>query len=324
MYRGWGVGVVIPARDEEAHISVVINTIPNWVDAIIIVDDGSIDSTEIYAQQELQARRESGWIGLGLICNSGGIGVGGAIDFGHRHLLKQHEKGAFCQNERWASVVMAGDGQMDPDDLSALLDPLISESAHHVKGNRKIHRGGLKGMPKQRKIGTWLLKHLTNLAAGLQIGDPQCGYTATSHVVLKSWNFDRSWKGYGYPNHWLMRLSTDTWRITEVPVKAIYSGQKSGIRIPTFFAKVAVMLWLGLFERGWKWHLKGMVDGSGTVVGALYSLGISLAFFGGWLCLGYALLRMDLIWVTGFLVCMIVARRLDLGVAEQRRVRKFD
>ena len=144
------------------------------------------------------------------------------------------------------SVVMAGDGQMDPDDMESLLAPFISRQAHHSKGER-LDRAGK--MPLYRRIGTFILSILTTLACGQTIRDPQCGYTATSSKVLESWNWEHSWKGYGYPNWWLMGLSEKGWRITHVPVKAIYEGQKSGIRVSSFLPKVALMLLIGLHTR---------------------------------------------------------------------------
>ena len=104
-------------------------------------------------------------------------------------------------------------------------------------------------MPLYRRIGTFILSILTTLACGQTIRDPQCGYTATSSKVLESWNWEHSWKGYGYPNWWLMALSEKGWRISHVPVKAIYEGQKSGIRVSSFLPRVALMLLIGLHSR---------------------------------------------------------------------------
>ena len=143
-------------------------------------------------------------------------------------------------------VVIAGDGQMDPDDMKYLLKPILEKKAHHVKGER-LDRAGK--MPTYRRFGTFLLAILTTLACGQTIRDPQCGYTATSSEVLTNWNWRVSWKGYGYPNWWLMRLSEMGFAISHVPVKAIYDGQKSGIKLSSFFPKVSLMLLIGLHAR---------------------------------------------------------------------------
>ena len=226
MYQGMSIGVVIPARNEAEHLPTVLSGIPSFVDKVVVVDDGSTDGTSELAGEAELVRLE-------------GEGVGSAIDHGHRRLLE-------VMDSEFISVVMAGDGQMDPDDMESLLAPIINRQAHHSKGER-LDRAGK--MPLHRRIGTFILSILTTLACGQTIRDPQCGYTATSSKVLKSWNWERSWKGYGYPNWWLMRLSEKGWRISHVPVKAIYEGQKSGIRVSSFLPKVALMLLIGLHTR---------------------------------------------------------------------------
>ena len=226
MYQGMSIGVVIPARNEAEHLPGVLSGIPSFVDKVVVVDDGSTDGTGELAGDAELVRLE-------------GEGVGSAIDHGHRRLLE-------VMDSEFISVVMAGDGQMDPDDMESLLAPIINRQAHHSKGER-LDRAGK--MPLYRRIGTFILSILTTLACGQTIRDPQCGYTATSSKVLESWNWERSWKGYGYPNWWLMALSERGWRISHVPVKAIYEGQKSGIRVSSFLPKVALMLLIGLHSR---------------------------------------------------------------------------
>ena len=226
MYQGVSIGVVIPARNEAEHLGGVLSGIPSFVDKVVVVDDGSSDGTGELAGGADIVRLE-------------GEGVGSAIDHGHRRLLE-------VMDSNFISVVMAGDGQMDPDDMESLIAPIINHQAHHVKGER-LDRAGK--MPLYRRIGTFILSILTTLACGQTIRDPQCGYTATSSEVLESWNWERSWKGYGYPNWWLMALSEKGWRVSHVPVRAIYEGQKSGIRVSSFLPKVALMLLVGLHSR---------------------------------------------------------------------------
>ena len=226
MYQGVGIGVVIPARNEAEHLPGVLAGIPSFVDKVVVVDDGSTDGTGDMA-------------GDAELVRLNGEGVGAAIDSGHQHLLE-------IMDTDFISVVMAGDGQMDPADMKDLIEPIVNRKAHHAKGER-LDRAGK--MPIYRRVGTFILSILTTLACGQNIRDPQCGYTATSSQVLKSWNWEKSWKGYGYPNWWLMGLSERGWRIAHVPVKAIYEGQRSGIKVSTFLPKVALMLLIGLHNR---------------------------------------------------------------------------
>ena len=111
MYYDWRVGVVIPARNEEDFIGGVLDNIPDYVDHVIVINDGSTDSTEKIANQYADEEYQ-----LSIIQNNG-QGVGSSIDRGHRELLEISEK-------PFISVVMAGDGQMNPDDMELLLQPI--------------------------------------------------------------------------------------------------------------------------------------------------------------------------------------------------------
>jgi glycosyltransferase involved in cell wall biosynthesis len=259
MFEGWNVGVVVPARDEEEYLPEVLSTMPSIVDLVVVVDDGSTDGTaDVVKDADL--------------VTLDGEGVGAAIDAGHQHLLAKMER-------PFISVVMAGDGQMDPADLPALLKPIVESKAHHVKGER-INRAGK--MPLLRRFGTALLSFFTTLACGQSIRDPQCGYTATAHEVLVQWDWETSWKGYGYPNWWLMHLTMEGWHIAHVPVKAVYGDQNSGISIPSFFLKVSAMLFVGLHKRQFDW-LPGVISSHPI------PLILASAYILGWLGIVYAI-----------------------------------
>jgi glycosyltransferase involved in cell wall biosynthesis len=243
MESGWRIGVVIPAKNEEAHIKDVLETLPDWIDCAVVVNDGSTDNTGQVAKMA-QTTCETFHL------DGGGQGVGAAIDMGHQHLL-----GHFA--EPFISVVMAGDGQMDPSDIPSLIAPIIVGLADHVKGNREVHNEGFNRMPQSRQRASKVLSWLTTLAAGQPIGDPQCGFTATSYRVLRTWNWNRSWKGYGYPNFWLINLSKVGWRIHEMPVKSIYRNEVSGIKPLSFFSRVGVMMTVEFHRRNLSWLLPG-------------------------------------------------------------------
>jgi len=258
------VVVVMPARNEESLISSSISTIPNFVDWIIVVDDGSTDQTKQFADVATGARGE--------VISTQGLGVGGAIQVGSKHALTKF--GTDC-----VVVVMAGDGQMDPADLSLIIEPIIEGKADHVKGNRWLHRDGPKGMPLIRRMGTWWLSRLTSLASGIRVRDSQCGYTATSGNMVEEWDWEGNWQGYGYPNWWLMEAGRRGFRITEVPVKSVYANESSGIRILKFFGSVSWMLWKGIWRRGFDWYIRG------NETSVLLRISAATLWFGGWVAL---------------------------------------
>jgi hypothetical protein len=186
-----------------------------------------------------------------MILQTEGNGVGAAIDLGHQHLLKTIQ-------QPFVSVVMAGDGQMDPNDLAAVVQPIVNDEADHVKGNRMSTPTDMEQMPKRRRRASRILGWLTTLASGRVVSDPQCGYTATSSKLLQRWNWERSWRGYGYPNYWLIHLSSQGWRVQDVRVKAVYGSEQSGIKPVRFFASVGRMMTVEHHRRAFK-HLFGSV-----------------------------------------------------------------
>ena len=230
MRNGWQVGVVIPARDEEHFIADVISSVPDFVDHIIVVNDGSKDKTgEIVKNYMVENDRIE-------LINLPGNGVGFAIDSGHRRMLER-------LNEPFVSVVMAGDGQMDPLDLSSLIEPVTSNAADYVKGiDFTTWKEPVKCLRSERlRVSFWDFYHTCRWAS---LSDPQCGYTATSSKVLKEWNWRKSWRYYGYPNYWLIELSRRSFSIKEIPVRSVYGDEKSGIKMMHFFITVSFMMLL--------------------------------------------------------------------------------
>lgn len=259
--------VVMPARDEATLIAAAIADVPDEVDWIIVVDDGSVDGTARLAQEQLGARGE--------VLRTAGVGVGGAIAEGSQHALTR--RGVDC-----IVVIMAGDGQMDGADLPALVAPILAGRADHVKGNRWMHAEGPRGMPKVRRLGTWWLSHLTSLSCGQRVRDTQCGYTATSGAMLAAWDWSRTWRGYGYPNWWLMEAGRRGFVLEEAPVRSVYGEERSGIRLRPFLTSVSWMLWKGVWRRGWNWYVRG------AETHPLRRLVATSLWFGGWASLGLA------------------------------------
>ena len=240
MKGGHTIGIVIPARNEEAHIGRVLETLPSFVDHAIVIDDGSTDATYKRASSASSVAKVT-------ILQTTGLGVGAAIDLGHQHLLKTIE-------HPFVSVVMAGDGQMDPKDLAAVIQPILDDEADHVKGNRMSTSSDIEQMPRKRRRASRILGWLTTLASGRVVTDPQCGFTATSSQLLRQWNWEHSWKGYGYPNYWLIHLASQGWRVSDVPVKAVYGQEQSGIQPLRFFLSVGAMMTVEHHRRAFK-HL---------------------------------------------------------------------
>jgi glycosyltransferase involved in cell wall biosynthesis len=215
MFRQLRVSVVIPAFNEAAKIVATVESVPDLADHIVVVDDASSDETSARTPQ-------SGRIEL--VRHEENRGVGAAIATGYRRALA-----AGCD----VAVVMAGDGQMDPEDLPSLLAPIAAGTADYVKGNRFKHPDIWTTMPKTRIVGNVLLSAATRVTSGYShVFDSQCGYTAIHRRALTAIDLDVLWTRYGYPNDLLSRLYVAGVRVVDVPVRPIYGEHwKSGINL---------------------------------------------------------------------------------------------
>lgn len=219
--------MVVPAYNEERLIKKTLQGLPDFVDRIYVVDDGSKDATPQILETLTSPR-------LSLVRHQRNRGVGAAIVTGYKKALAEDVD---------IAVVMAGDNQMDPAYLPALLTPLIEGGADYAKGNRMSGKEYLRGMSHWRRFGNWLLRWLTRIAAGnYRITDPQNGYTAITREGLERLSLDSIYPWYGYCNDMLVKLSVVGARICEVPIPARYQGEKSKIRYWKYIPEVSMLL----------------------------------------------------------------------------------
>jgi glycosyltransferase involved in cell wall biosynthesis len=299
------VAVVMPARNEEQLIRASIKSVPDSVECLIVVDDGSIDSTSSIANDSLE-KWSSGRSVISECISTNGEGVGAAIMFGIDHLS------VIVDNpEEWAVVIMAGDGQMDPDDLQNLVAEL--NHVDHVKGNRFLHESGLDNMPLIRKLFSRVIGFLTSLATGWSWGDPQCGYTASRLSLLEKHPRLKKWKGYGYPNWWALSFSESSELVSEVPVRSVYGEESSGIRILKFLPMVSMMLLIGTWRRGWSWYIRGRGRRTSPFHIRFF---IVISWFIGWLSLLSFSIDYRLVFLSIPLFCIV--RLLDRREQSER------
>jgi glycosyltransferase involved in cell wall biosynthesis len=243
MYRGKSVAVVVPAYNEEKLIGHVIETMPDFVDWIVVVDDCSTDRTPTQVESYRAARPWNDRIFL--IRHDENQGVGGAIASGYEW-ARDHKADVV--------VVMAGDAQMDPSDLPAILDPVVEGRLDYAKGNRLFTGDAWEQIPRWRYLGNSALSLLTKIASGYwHVADSQSGYTAISLKVLETIDLDQIYRRYGMPNHFLVMLNIYNFRVGDVAVRPVYSiGEKSGIKPLSITLKLS---WLLL-----KWFLWRMKE----------------------------------------------------------------
>lgn len=229
MYKKNSIGVVVPSYNVRHLIGRVIETMPEYVDKIVIVNDTSKDDTQQVVESYLSKNKA-----VVLINHEVNQGVGGAIASGYK----------WCRdNDIDIAVVMAGDAQMDPADLPNLLDPVVEGKADYVKGNRLFTGDAWNIIPRDRYLGNSALSFLTKIASGYwHVADSQCGYTAINQKALKRINWDQMYKRYGQPNDLLVRLNIYDFTVLDVPVTPVYNiGEKSGFKP---FRMITKLSWL--------------------------------------------------------------------------------
>lgn len=237
MYRDKRIGIVVPAYDEETQIEHTIRTMPDYVDKIIVVDDTSKDRTVEIVEYIAETDER-----ILLIRHEKNGGVGKAIGTGY----------IWCrENNIDIAVVMAGDGQMDPDDMPALLDPVVEGRADYTKGNRLITGEAWNKIPRIRYLGNSALTLLTKIASGYwHVTDSQTGYTALNHKALHMLPLEDIYPRYGMPNDFLVTCNIYSMRVMDVPINPVYDiGEKSGIKISRVLFSLPLLLLRLFFHR---------------------------------------------------------------------------
>ncbi|MEW7280013.1 glycosyltransferase family 2 protein [Aquimarina sp. 2201CG1-2-11] len=280
------VAVVVPCYNESKQIKMVLDSMPSYVDRIIVVDDASKDDTagtvmklitdnsstlkltsvlkneithNIYNRADIEVRQKSideiqKFIPSEIIntnpeeeriivikhLENGGVGA--AIATGYKW-CKDHD--IDC------TAVMAGDGQMDPNELESICAPVVNEGIDYVKGNRLIHKSAWVIIPRVRFLGNSILSILTKIASGYWgVSDTQSGYTAISNNALNSVPLYDIYKRYGMPNDLLVKLNIAFCTIREVKIKPIYGvGEKSKLNIIKVSIPILLLLIRSFFTR---------------------------------------------------------------------------
>jgi glycosyltransferase involved in cell wall biosynthesis len=231
------IAVVVPALNEEQRIRQVLETLPAFVDRILVVDDASRDSTAQIVRSCGEKDRR-----VLLIEHQENRGVGSAIVSGYRRALEEGLD---------VVAVMAGDAQMAPEDLPTVLLPVVRGEVDYAKGNRLFRGESWRVIPHYRYLGNAVLSLMTKIASGYwHVGDSQCGYTAISRAALALLPLDRLYPRYGVPNDLLIKLNTLNLRTRDVSVRPVYhQGGKSGIRLSKVIPRITLLLARGFLER---------------------------------------------------------------------------
>ena len=210
------IAVVIPCFKVSKHIGNVLRRIGPEVSQIYCVDDCCPEKSGLRAKQELPDDPR-----LQVLTRQVNGGVGAAVLTGYK---------AAVENGADIIVKLDGDGQMDPADIPRLAGPIVIAEADYVKGNRFFHLDGLEKMPNMRKLGNIGLSFFAKISSGYwNLFDPTNGFTAIHSSIVRKLNFDKIHPRFFFESDILYHLNLLRAVVTEIPMNAIYSSEKSNL-----------------------------------------------------------------------------------------------
>jgi glycosyltransferase involved in cell wall biosynthesis len=194
-----GLIAVIPAYNEELVIGSIVLRTRQYVERVIVVDDGSSDRTSDVAKLA----------GAEVIRLDANTGKAYALLLGLRYA---HNMG--CK----AAVMLDGDGQHDPREIPRVAGLVMEGKADLVIGSRFLKK--TSGIPKYRQVGQKTLDLFTNIGAKSKVTDSQSGFRAISCKALE--NLDFRSDGYNVESDMINHFSKLGFSIQEVPITVKY------------------------------------------------------------------------------------------------------
>lgn len=216
------IAVIIPAYKVRNKIKYVLNSIPDYVDYIVVIDDACPENTYSFLNS-LQKNFKN----LHILKHSENKGVGGAVITGY---IYAKSLGASIL------VKVDGDGQMDTSLIHKFVNPIIEKKADYTKGNRFYNIDDLKSMPTIRILGNSILSFFSKVSSGYwNIFDPTNGYTAIHVSILNKINLKKISNRFFFETDMLFHLNIVRAVVKDIPISAIYLDEKSNLKIKNIF-----------------------------------------------------------------------------------------
>ena len=226
-FEGNRIVVIIPALNEEKSISKVVNSIPNIVDEIIEINNGSDDSTAIKASNSGAKVIHEYRKGYGYACL----------------------KGMNYLNKNPPDIVVFLDGDYSdyPEDLEAIIKPILEKNMQFVIGARVKFLREKGALTPQQIFGNTLACLLMRLLY-------KANFTDLGPFRAIGWKnlvaLEMSDKTYGWTIEMQLKVLRRKIKYTEVPVryrKRIGYSKVSGTVKGTIMAGYKILTWIGKF-----------------------------------------------------------------------------
>ena len=181
------ISIIVPAYNEEATISIVIDKLLNLTfinnikKEIIIVNDCSIDHTENLIQDIIKRN-----VGLEIVYfkHEKNSGKGAAIHTGIKNATGDY------------LIIQDADLEYDPNEINKLLKPVIDGYADVVYGSRFIGGSPHRILFFWHTIGNKFLTFLSNLFTNLNLTDMETCYKLFKTSIIK--NITLNEKRFGF------------------------------------------------------------------------------------------------------------------------------
>ena len=198
---------IIPAYREEQRISDVVRRTRRQLDHVLVVDDGSRDTTARCAREA----------GAEVIVHSQNRGKGEAIKTGLRHWLDRQ----FIY-----VIILDADGQHLPEEIHHFMATAAQAGARSFfLGNRM---NNLTGMPFIRRVVNRYLSNRISRICRQKIPDTQCGFRMLDRQLIPE--LLDGGNRFDYETEMLIIASRKGYRIESVPITTVYSDEVSSIQ----------------------------------------------------------------------------------------------
>ncbi|HMO00901.1 MAG TPA: lysylphosphatidylglycerol synthase domain-containing protein [Miltoncostaeaceae bacterium] len=192
------VVLVLPARDEAATVADVVRRAPAEVCGhpvhVVVIDDGSRDDTAALAAAA----------GARVVSHPSSRGLGAAVRRGLAEGVREGAAAvAFCD----------ADGEYAPEELPAMVGPILAGDADYVVGSR--FSGHIRHMRPHRRAGNIVLTRALRLVARTPLTDGQSGYRALSHAAAREAEIIHD---FNYAQVLTLDLLGKGFRYAEVPI----------------------------------------------------------------------------------------------------------
>lgn len=229
------LAVIIPSYNSEKTISSTLTRLAAALAglpqaAVLLIDDGSRDSGSAAARTEA----EKLGLDLRVLTHEKNRGYGAAQKTGLKAAL---ELG--CR----AAVLLHSDGQYAPEELPAMVRPLLDGSADVCAGSRLLSGRALRqGMPLARYLANRWLTALENTVFGLDFAEYHSGYMAYSASALRLIKFETLTDKFHFDGEMLLCAGKLGLRVSQMPVSAYYGPGASSLSPLPYLAEIAGVL----------------------------------------------------------------------------------